>query len=253
MTFFGLNKNAPTAAFPCACLEIRSRNEKAINSTRNRIYSLKDFTSYFIDVDTFNLFLIWFSTRVSEDRKYVWGRRLCLVSREITSLPEIKKSDLHGASFQSSPKINRMLITRAICLRSNTIAVLLIKILIFLRPLSSVHLFQSNQRFQAIKFVSFLRKTCVASITQRLLVPVSTVSARNAWHDDSPFVSQMRRKHVADYESRCLRKWDWIGSGFGELSGTLPPRISRSTLGGSSIVTTNVTMIPSNKTMNFTQ
>ena len=34
-----------------------------------------------------------------------------------------------------------------------TIAALLIKILIFFRPLSSVHLFQSNQRFQAIEFV----------------------------------------------------------------------------------------------------
>ena len=33
------------------------------------------------------------------------------------------------------------------------ITVLLIKILIFFRPLSSVHLFQSNQRFQVIEFV----------------------------------------------------------------------------------------------------
>ena len=30
------------------------------------IYSLKIFTSYFIDVDTFYLFLNWFSTRVSD-------------------------------------------------------------------------------------------------------------------------------------------------------------------------------------------
>ena len=35
---------------------------------------------------------------------YLW-------SREITSLPEIKKSDLHGKSFQSLPKIYRLLIT----------------------------------------------------------------------------------------------------------------------------------------------
>ena len=27
-------------------------------------------------------------------------------------------------------------------------------------------------------------KTCVASMMQRFLVPVSTVSARNAWHND---------------------------------------------------------------------
>ena len=42
--------------------------------------------------------------------------------------------------------------------------------------------------------LSFLRKTCVASITQRFLVPVSKVSARNAWHNDPPFVFKMRRK-----------------------------------------------------------
>ena len=35
------NKNALTAAVSLACLEIRSRNEEAINSTRNSIYSLK--------------------------------------------------------------------------------------------------------------------------------------------------------------------------------------------------------------------
>ena len=68
-----------------------------------------------------------------------------------------QKSDLHGTSFQSARKINRMLITRSFAynesLQHPTIAVLLIKILIFFRPLSSVHLLQSNQRFQAIEFV----------------------------------------------------------------------------------------------------
>ena len=59
------------------------------------------FTSYFIDVDTCNLFLNWFSTRVSDDHKYLSGIRLyaCintqefkgLDSREITSLPVIEK------------------------------------------------------------------------------------------------------------------------------------------------------------------
>ena len=38
-------------------------------------------------------------------------------------------------------------------LHQPTIAVLLIKILIFFGPLSSVHLFQRNRRFQAIEFV----------------------------------------------------------------------------------------------------
>ena len=96
-----------------ACLEIRSRSEEAINSTQNRIYSREVFfffTSYFIDVDTFYLFLNWFSTLVSDDRKYVCCRRLyaCIITRkfkgldsgEITSLPG-EKSDLRGTSFQS--------------------------------------------------------------------------------------------------------------------------------------------------------
>ena len=34
------NKNVLTGSFSVACLEIRSRNEEGINSTRNRIYSL---------------------------------------------------------------------------------------------------------------------------------------------------------------------------------------------------------------------
>ena len=34
----------------------------------------------------------------------------------------------------------------------------------------------------------------MASITQRFLVPVSTVSARNAWHNDPPFLTQKRQK-----------------------------------------------------------
>ena len=46
------NRNALTAV-SLACLEIRSRNEEVINSTRNRIYSLKVFL---IDVDTFTCF-----------------------------------------------------------------------------------------------------------------------------------------------------------------------------------------------------
>ena len=36
----GSNKKALTAAFHLACLEIRSRNEEVINSTRNMINSL---------------------------------------------------------------------------------------------------------------------------------------------------------------------------------------------------------------------
>ena len=43
---FHKHKNALTGACSLACLEIRSRNEEAINSTRNMLYSLKVF--YFL-------------------------------------------------------------------------------------------------------------------------------------------------------------------------------------------------------------
>ena len=71
-------------------------------------------------------------------------------------------------------------------LQHPTIVYLVLKIPIFLWHLSSVHLFQGNQCFQAIE--------SVAPITQRFLVPVSMVSARNAWQTGPPFVHKIRRK-----------------------------------------------------------
>ena len=70
------NKNALTAAVSLASLEIRSINEEAINSIRNRIYSLKIFYFLLYRRRYFYLFLKWFSTRVSDNRKYVCSRRL---------------------------------------------------------------------------------------------------------------------------------------------------------------------------------
>ena len=78
-----------------AYLEIRLRNEEVINSTRNMIYSLKDF--YFLLYRR----RYWFSTLVSDNQKYLCDSRLyvCintrkfkdLDSREITSLLDIEK------------------------------------------------------------------------------------------------------------------------------------------------------------------
>ena len=90
------------------CLEIRSRNGEAINSTRNRIYSLQvscfllHRCRVFFRIFTFYLFLNGFGIRAfSDDWRYVCGCRLyaCIKTRkfngldcrEITSLPEIKK------------------------------------------------------------------------------------------------------------------------------------------------------------------
>ena len=90
-----------------------------------RIYSLKRFfTSYFIDVDTFlfvsELVLYAFSLR-SEIRllsqatrvyKYTKIQRPRFQKNYI--IVRDQKSNLYGTSFQSSPKMNRMLITRSI-------------------------------------------------------------------------------------------------------------------------------------------
>ena len=127
------------------------------------IYFLLEQCRVFFRIFTFYLFLNWFSMHVSDNPKYVCGRRLyaCINTWKFKGLDYIiarhQKSDLHGTSFQSSPKINCVLITRPIYMQWNfttpTITDLLIKVLIFFRPLSSVHLFQSNQCFQEREFM----------------------------------------------------------------------------------------------------
>ena len=120
-------KNTPTAKFSLACLEIRLRNEEAINSTRNRIYSLKGFYFplyrhlYFLFVSALILYMF-------EQWPEICLRSQALHVYKYTKIPGPRfqrnyiiaidqESDLHGTSFQSSPKINRMLITRPICIQ----------------------------------------------------------------------------------------------------------------------------------------
>ena len=67
------------------------------------------------------------------------------------------------------------------------------KILIFFRLLSSAHLFQSSQRFHAIEFVDrhVSEKLKHATLrSQRFLVPVSSVYARNVWCNNPPICIQ---------------------------------------------------------------
>ena len=92
----------------------KNANSHSQNQGFENFNVLKVFTSYYTlsqDVDTFYLFLNWFSTRV---RLYacIYTKIRGFDSREITSLPEKKKSYLHVTSFQSSTKVNRMLLTR---------------------------------------------------------------------------------------------------------------------------------------------
>ena len=94
-----------------ALLGVRPRNEETINnSTRNRIYSL----------NVFYLFLNWFSMLVSMEKrlrsqairlyKYTkiqvsWFQRNYIIAKD----PKV--TFMARTSFQSSPKINRILIT----------------------------------------------------------------------------------------------------------------------------------------------
>ena len=56
----------------------------------------------------------------------------------------------------------------------------------------------------------------MASITQRFLVPFSTVSTRNAWHNDPPFVYKIRRTTPGGYFQE-----NWVGVSF-----TLPETLT---------------------------
>ena len=101
-----------------------------------------------------------------------------------------------------------MLITRLICIqwkfKTLTIEVLLIKVLLIFFDHWSVHLFQSNQRFQAIEFgelLSFFRKTSVALGTVETGNKNRCVAARNAW-DHNRFFSVLNGK-----EKKACRLW----------------------------------------------
>ena len=84
--------------------------------------------------------------------KYTNIKGLDSSMREITPLPESKKSDeMPGMSFRPSLKMKQWKFITPDQLATPSaplIEVLLIKILLFLD-----HLFQSNQHFQAIEFV----------------------------------------------------------------------------------------------------
>ena len=109
-----------------ACLEIRSRNEEAItNSIRNRIYSPKVFlvttlsTSILFTCLWTDLVRVLATTgNTSPVASYM---RVQMHENSGASIPEkvhhCQKSDLHDTSRQSSPKINRMHISRLICMQ----------------------------------------------------------------------------------------------------------------------------------------
>ena len=164
-----------------------------------------------------NLVHLWRNThkcRILQDiyflyliRRFVSGliEYTCINTRKLKGfernyiIAKEQKSDEHGASFQSSPKINRMHDHHETYFH-------LIKIFRFFDHWS-IHLFKSNQLFQAIdSWTDPFRKSStsfalifpklssqnllgalnMSSVTSRFLSPVSTVSVRNA-RDHDPF------------------------------------------------------------------
>ena len=133
--------------------------------------------------------------------------------RRVVNARKSRKPDEWGTSFQSSPKINRMFITRLICNTmkvyitrpvSLTIEVLLIKIVLFFDHWRN-HLFQSYQRFQAIEFVDrpvpeklkiFRLFLCMHGFRHAsILSTVFTVFAKNAWDHNFPcFLARTQEK-----------------------------------------------------------
>ena len=116
-----INENALTGAVWLACLEIRSRNEETINSTLNTIYSLKVFYFLLYRRRHFSFICFWSDLvrGLATTGNNVCGRRLYTKIQgprfqRNNIIARDQKSDLHGTSFQSSPKLNRMLITRSI-------------------------------------------------------------------------------------------------------------------------------------------
>ena len=110
-----------------------------------------------------------------------------------------------------------------------TIAILLIKILIFFRALSNVHLFQSNQRFQAIEFVSESSK-----FNDSLIFPeLYSQNMRGFDHERflSPSFHGVRKERLAQLPSICdpnttkksqgYFQKNWVG-----MCGTLPETLT---------------------------
>ena len=164
-----------------------------IGSTR-----LRFFTSYFIDANTFYLFMNWFSTRVSNDRKYVCSCRLyvCINTRKF-------KTHLHTIGVHNTQPSQFCLLR-----------------FFFFWPLSGVRLFQSNHCFQAIEFVDW-------HVSEKLWIQsflsFSFSLNMHAFHHTTilsrsfgkeglaqwpPFMSSTKQKMRADYKTCWLHKRD---------------------------------------------
>ena len=130
-------------AVSLACLEIRSRNDEAINSIHETGFYRRRFFYFLLYRPRYFLFvseLIQYTCQRQPEIR-LWSQALRVYKYTKIQGPRFQrnyiiardqKSDLHGTSFQSSPKVNCMFITRYNeSLQHPTIAVLLIRFFFF--------------------------------------------------------------------------------------------------------------------------
>ena len=162
-------QEAAYSGFSLACLKIRSKNEEAINSTKREWVrsfapdSTQNETDLlakcflFPTLSTSILFTCFWTDLVlvlatTGNTSAVAGyTRVWIHENSKASIPEnniiarYRKSDLHANLFHH----RRKLFAYSESLRRPTIAILLIQILIFFRPLSSVPLLQSTTKLSS--------------------------------------------------------------------------------------------------------
>ena len=107
-------------------MEIK-RNEEAIKYTKKQDFTAKSFsrpTLSTVEYSSGYLLFTSYSKIFSELIEYVCidtRKSSASIRQKLYIIAKQQKRDEHGASFQTSPKINRMLITRLICIQRNFI------------------------------------------------------------------------------------------------------------------------------------
>ena len=139
-------KQQQERSYSLACLEIKSRNEEAINSTRNSIYS-QPLKGFLLPTLSTSILFIWFwidlvrvlatTGNTSAVAGYAVYKYTKIPWHVISIIAENKPHAHHKSNLHTMKVYN----TRPS------------QFCFFSRPLRSVYLFQSNQRFQAIEFV----------------------------------------------------------------------------------------------------
>ena len=118
------NKSALTVGFSLACFEVRSRKRRRL------ILHETAFTRWRFLLPTLSTLILFICFWTDLVRALATTRNtsavVCLNTRKFKGfwrfqrryiIARDQKSDLHGTSFPSWPKINRMLLTRGICIQ----------------------------------------------------------------------------------------------------------------------------------------